>query len=569
MKDPELLRLLAAVESGDVVTLAELLQAQDKVDGAMIPLRCSGELFLLHEAARSGQVGVASWLLDHGMHVDALNSRGWTPLHCACSGGHVELAQVLLAYGADVSTGEGDTSKTPLHHACSTGNKEMVRLLLAHEADVHAKDQDSNTPHLVMDVRQGQNMLTILSLLLERGANLNEQDRIGATLLHKACDANYTDLVRFCLQQGADVTLRRTGTSDKKTALHFCWNVDSARLLLDHGADLNAQDWCGRTVLHRIANRGEKSDVIHFLLDRGAQADLGDSEGITALFEACHTRRVENVRILLERGANVNATDSSGRTALSRMCRNDTSLATLLLKHGADPNIQDMDGNTTLHKTSRAKVVDLLLQHGADVHLRNNRGETPLCSYGRFWTPRIVTTILLNGADVNAKDNEGRPFLHTVVLSNASKLVLDTLLKYNVDLNAVDGSGCTALHTLVTSVGSRMDKNRIDWSLCLLRAGADQTIRNNEGDIPLHTACAAHFAWDFEVTPFHKLIRCLVEKQPCVVTIPNQNGFLPFHLASMNGVTPLETLYTLLRMNPIESLVPLRADRKRKVNNPY
>lgn len=564
MKDPELLRLVAAVERGDVTTLAEHLQAQEKVDGVMIPLGCSGEHFLLHEAARSGQVGVARWLLDHGMHINALNSRGCTPLHCACSGGHVELAQVLLEHGADISTGERDTSKTPLHHACSTGNIEMVRLLLAHEADVHVKDQYSNTPHLV--IRQGQKMLAILSLLLERGANLNEQGQLGSTLLLDACIRKCIDLVRFCLQQGADVTLRRTGEFDKKTALHFCWDVDSARLLLDHGADISAQNWCGRTVLHRMARRAEKSDVIQFLLNRGAHPDVGDSEGITALFEACYSGQLENARILLERGANVNATDCCGETALSRNCLHQISLATLLLEHGADPNIQGTDGNTALHCADDAKIVDLLLQHGAGVHLRNNRGETPL--YSCFPTPRIVTALLSNGADVNAKDNAGVPFLHQIVFSaHSTPLLLDTLLQNNVDLNAVDKAGSTALHALVRSVSSRIGENNIDWSRCLLQAGADQTIRNNKGDIPLHIACAAQFRWKSEVTSFHEFIRCLIEKQPCVVTILNQNGFLPFHLAILNDDTPLETLYILLRMNPIESIQSW--SKEKEVNHSY
>lgn len=130
--------LLEAVEGGNVAALAELLDEQDH-EGPRTRI-VSSEMFLLHEAAKTGQIGVARWLIDHRrMSVNTFNMEGCSPLYCACNAGHVELAQLLLEHGANVNRGDRDESRTPLLYACIKGNIEIVQLLLSHGADIMAK----------------------------------------------------------------------------------------------------------------------------------------------------------------------------------------------------------------------------------------------------------------------------------------------------------------------------------------------------------------------------------------------------------------------------------------------
>ena len=89
--------------------------------------------------------------------------------------------------------------------------------------------------------------------LLEHGTNINEQDLNGDTLLHHACINSCKQLVRLCLQHGADVAVGSGGPG--KTALHMCSIANTARLLLDHIADMSAQDCSGRTILHYMVKR--------------------------------------------------------------------------------------------------------------------------------------------------------------------------------------------------------------------------------------------------------------------------------------------------------------------------
>lgn len=116
------------------------------------------------------------------------------------------------------------------------------------------------------------------------------------------------------------------------------------------------------------------------------------------------------------------------------------------------------------------------------------------------------------------------------------------------DCYECDSNG--SLSTISMAVGEA-NMDNLDWCRCLLKApAADQTIRHDTGNTPLHIACAARF----QQASFCKFIRFLVENQPYVVTIHDKKGLLPFHLACMNDGRDLGTIHILLRLNPIESL---------------
>jgi ankyrin repeat protein len=68
-----------------------------------------------------------------------------TPLHIAASLGQREVAEVLLANGADVSARDSYFS-TPLHRAALFGRNDVVELLIMWDADVNARDEDGQTP---------------------------------------------------------------------------------------------------------------------------------------------------------------------------------------------------------------------------------------------------------------------------------------------------------------------------------------------------------------------------------------------------------------------------------------
>ena len=84
----------------------------------------------LHLAARRGNGEIVNVLLDHAsVHVDAKDSSGNTALHLACSGGHRNVCQILLNFGADITEISAD-KMTPLHCAIQNGHSEVAKMLL-------------------------------------------------------------------------------------------------------------------------------------------------------------------------------------------------------------------------------------------------------------------------------------------------------------------------------------------------------------------------------------------------------------------------------------------------------
>jgi ankyrin repeat protein len=138
-----------AVDGGtDPRLMLELLAAA----GADLRVRLKGRT-LLHDAARNGNVQVATWLIDHGADVNATNDctdncveHGWTPLHDAQRFRATEMSQLLLARGANIDATSAN-GRSALHVAAATGSLEGAFVLCRHGADPALKDTGGRTSH--------------------------------------------------------------------------------------------------------------------------------------------------------------------------------------------------------------------------------------------------------------------------------------------------------------------------------------------------------------------------------------------------------------------------------------
>lgn len=126
--------LLIAAALDDQPAIAELLLSK----GANVMARNSGGFTPLHAAAFSGSLPVAKLLLERGAVLeDSANKSGVTPLVIAGEENHVELAEFLIAQGADVNRPEGH-GYWPITRAFWKGNTEIIRLFKRHGATCQA-----------------------------------------------------------------------------------------------------------------------------------------------------------------------------------------------------------------------------------------------------------------------------------------------------------------------------------------------------------------------------------------------------------------------------------------------
>ena len=236
-----------------------------------------------------------------------LGARRFTPLHLAASEGHLDICQMLLERNADVRV-HGDSGDTPLHLAASSHHLEIVRILLQYNAEVNPGNEDGCTPLLMALSKE------------------NALDDGGSTSLHPLSqglqrgDLNIVRLVRLLLESGANVNVYDTS---RNTPLHFAasaGNLDVARMLLELGAEVDSQNDERLTPLQRASQgmREGHRDIVRVLLDHGAYCDARDKRGNTALHFAASEGQLDVARMLLERGADVNSQNREGLTPLQR-----------------------------------------------------------------------------------------------------------------------------------------------------------------------------------------------------------------------------------------------------------
>ena len=164
------------------------------------------------------------------------------------------------------------------------------------------------------------NKLIEVERLLDAGADLRTRDgECSDTPLHVACTWGHHDIARLLIDRGADV-----GAQNKhgRTPLHHACNYghpDIVRLLIDRGADIEAMDEDGRTPLQDACYYG-RTDIVQLLIDRGADVNVRIEDSTTPLHWACWWGAYSTVEMLIERGADVEARDEAGHTALDCVC---------------------------------------------------------------------------------------------------------------------------------------------------------------------------------------------------------------------------------------------------------
>ena len=379
---------------------------------------------------------------------------------------------------------------TPLHVAAQVTNEEMVAWLLSRRANVHKRDVRGFTPldraALAADPRndRAKRFPAVAKQLLDRGAEvtlraavaLSDSERIRELvnadpgllrreihwseggLLSLAVKHGHLDAVQLLLDLGADVDERtllqelEEPTPSSGTPLWYAalaGRHDIARLLLDRGADPNANVYASGWPLRNAYQRNDEA-LKRLLLERGARPQpymVAEAHDVAEARRILETDAREEVAEELCWSAAVNGCPAIVELALPRLnwpsrdprwhwiliqpirglgdnsglmpaasTEDRLRCLALLLQHGVDPNVSRL-GQTVLHFTAarneveneadRTRFAAMLLDGGAKLNLRDDLlKSTPLgwaCRWGR---KELVELLIARDAPVNEPDAE-------------------------------------------------------------------------------------------------------------------------------------------------------------------
>ncbi|XP_019427356.1 PREDICTED: E3 ubiquitin-protein ligase KEG-like [Lupinus angustifolius] len=344
------------------------------------------------------------------------------------------LAKVALENGnnyiSSVLETQNADGQTALHLACRRGSAELVEAILEYEeANVDVLDKDGDPP-LVFALAAGSP--ECVHSLITRNANVRSRlrDGLGPSVAH------------VCAYHG---------------------QPDCMRELLLAGADPNAVDDEGESVLHRAISK-KYTDCALMILENGGCRSMAilNSKNLTPLHLCVATWNVTVVKRWVEIATSDDITEaidipSSIGTALCMAAASKKDhesegreLVWILLAAGADPSAQDsQNGRTVLHTAAMTNDVDL------------------------------VKVILAAGVDVNIRNVHNSIPLH-LSLDRGAKACVGLLLAAGADCNLQNDDGDTAFH--IAAETAKMIRENLDWLTVMLRIpNADIEVRNHSG----------------------------------------------------------------------------------------
>lgn len=579
--------LMAAAFSGRIESVKLLLE--HGADPRITSAENGGPLLF---ASLTGSAETVQLLLEHDAATTlntALGEDGYTPMHAACQGGHIDVVRLLLRFGPDMSIRTKIEPKaTAFDHAVYSGNSELVQLLL--EAGGGPKCKADYDIPLVLALSQGDTRLA--TLFTNIGANPSVTTSIGRTAMSEAAMSGQTASVRFLLDRGVDVDILDAEGYTALIGAAEHGHVETVKVLLNHGANAHATSDSGLTPVRAAVTSGSV-DVLKAILEhrRGVSTTTGMvnvrlSEDSTALLpqsasngvdsavppsatedmsrlvngpddaaeapvqQAVRLGRLEHLKLLLDYGASIDAEHNNGQKLLQQAVRSgNPEMVKFIVDRGVNGGIWNEMMFPAI-EDNYPEVVKLLLDSGADLETTDDNGNTPLIWAATHGHVDSIRVLLDRGADHTARNNSDKTPL-SIATQKGHSIVARQLLMHGADANVVNKDHETPL-SMAAKAGaidivqllleyhgetnpSNKDaipplyqaawRNRLDVARLLLDSGADIERTNPDGFQPLYVA----------VLSGHLDMIKLLLARGANIEATCRDGYQPLHAAALRG----------------------------------
>ncbi|XP_059173721.1 ankyrin repeat domain-containing protein 17-like isoform X2 [Physella acuta] len=269
---------------------ADIEAQSERTKDTPLSLACSG-----------GRYEVVELLLNRNANKEHRNVSDYTPLSLAASGGYVNIIKLLLSHNAEINSRTGSKlGISPLMLAAMNGHTAAVKLLLDMGSDINAQIETNRNTALTLACFQGRH--EVVSLLVDRKANIEHRAKTGLTPLMEAASGGYVEVGRVLLDKGADVNAPPVPSS-RDTALTIAADKGHYRfveLLLHRGASVDVKNKKGNSPLWLACNGGH-SDVVSLLVQADADIDSQDNRKVSCLMAAFRRGHVKVVKWMVKK----------------------------------------------------------------------------------------------------------------------------------------------------------------------------------------------------------------------------------------------------------------------------
>ena len=360
-----------------------------------------GQTVLFH-AVKGKHHGIVQWLIEEGhANVQAVDKEGLSALHVAASVCDMKSADILIEHGANVNA-HSSRNLTPLH--CIPHSEGIHSLIFLHEkgADINAFDKDNNRV-IHEAASSGDAAALFFKVASDLGADLNVLGLQSNTPAHIAADSGSKAILEILVEENVD--FEETRNAEGYTPLMMAsraGKIDAMRYLLEKGSNYDVVDSNGRSLIELIIGWGS-SEVMSILQEYGADySDVASARGDAhPVWRAVKNGQSASVAKILDGGLSIEYRHQGVRILQHAIETNNEEVARLLIERGAAVDATDMRGWTALHSAAYSGNIDLML-----LVLQKTENHAPTDQQG--WTPLDLAAFYKHDDIQNLLDPEGK-----------------------------------------------------------------------------------------------------------------------------------------------------------------
>ncbi|XP_071436582.1 ankyrin repeat domain-containing protein 55 isoform X2 [Pithys albifrons albifrons] len=275
---------------------------------------------------------------------------------------------------------------------------------------------------------------TLTAVIREDPSILECCDREGCTPLMHAVSGRQVDTVKLLLKMGANINTQDAyGRTSLSLATYLGW-LEGCVSLLRNGAKQNIPDKNGRLPLH-AATAEPDVRLLSVLLQQSNLSEINhqDNEGMTSLHWAAFHNRPQHTQTLLHKGADPTLVDKDFKTALHWAVQSGNRiLCSIILDHSQGPSIinyDDENGKTCMHIAAAAGYSDIISELAkvpkCNLQALDVDDRTPLHWAAAAGKADCVQTLLELGIDSSPRDiNENTPLTYAIYCGHTACIKL-------------------------------------------------------------------------------------------------------------------------------------------------